>query len=244
MKQIILLNFALLLLVLLSCSEQNEIIPEIDVNELGLNTSQNREAILNAVTDVEKIQKVYDERTQPFRYKLTSETKNGFTAEEAKQLLYEYASCSSCPDANKEFLIPLLTQLIDTPNENIKSVLNDFDEKVLNSDLEISNKSDLLFLSFVFDATAEAALNMNETESGKSGASGCSVGKEVALGIAGGFLTGCAAGGIKGALGGSFWPGIGTFTGAVSGCIIVGFEGAIAGGLFGALVGGLDCLFN
>jgi len=248
-KSTIILTF---LIVVMGCSSDKISEPEIDINNYGLNTRENRLEVISVMKDQARLKKLHVINMTEYTEWKGSQGQLFASAsidiDETKKMLNDYSNCSTCSEPQKDFLIPLLEKMIDSTNEELLGHIDDFVQMISNSIIDNDDKSTLLFLGFVFRATAEEAIIQNGLSESTSGFWDCfggSVGSNAGMGMAGGFLTGCGVGGINGALGGTvLFPGLGTVAGAVGGCIIGGLYGAISGGIFGAAVSAASCLFN
>lgn len=244
--------FLLLLLIsafLNSCSQEE--LDGKDLNELGINTSQNREAVMNFINDKSTLRETYNARySEIFESRNVNRSSSSEAVDVAfkEELIAEYNECSSCYNDHKEQLIPLLEELFEAENNEVLSLIDSFTSEIKQASLDDNTKSDLLFIAFTFKAGAEASLAEINSMSARAGFWDCfrkNSGKNVGEGIGYGFLGGCLLGGVTGALGGTvLLPGVGTFGGAVAGCVIGGAEGAVVGAVFGVVKTGLTCLFS
>jgi hypothetical protein len=240
------------LILFVGCGSDKVPEPDIDINNYGLNTSENRLAVISALKDPNKVKELYGINLIQYGEWKASQHRELEDIEinliETKKMLSEYSTCSTCSESQREFLLPLLNKMITSTNQELLGHIDDFEQLIFNSNVDDGDKSTLLFLGFAFRSTVEEAIiqdNLNESASGFWGCFGGRVGGGAGMGMASGFLTGCAVGGINGAAGGTvLFPGVGTIAGVVGGCVIGGLYGAIGGGLFGAAVSAASCLFS
>lgn len=202
--------------VITSCSSDNELNENINTfntksSETHFNTQENRDAIIAAIPRIE------------FDYDATY----SYEDYDYDELLSDYSECSECPQSIKSFMLPFLSDIIETKDDDVLSVVSRYRAQIDTYDADFNTKQNLEFIFFSIYHSAEYKLNGTITTKTLSE-------NKVALGIAGGFLTGCATGAYVGATVGTVTvPILGTAVGAVGGCIFAGAWGATTGAAMG-----------
>ncbi|WP_445721314.1 hypothetical protein [Flavobacterium sp.] len=233
LKTFILL-FSSSILLLTSCSDNDtEQIQSKDSIE-NLNTVENRNIITN----------LYKEGTEEnlFLKQKISESKNNLNYRtnesdfDIEAEIENYRNCSDCPSEYKSFMIPFIEEMAITHDSELLSLISDYDTRIDNLEADLVIKENLRFILFTFYEAANYNINNSEGNLAQR-----TSGNKVALGIAGGFITGCATGAYIGGTAGTVTvPIIGTVVGAVSGCIAAGAWSAT----MGAAAGGFWTLFD
>ncbi len=231
------------ILCLSSCSEE----VQVDLNEYGINTSANRQAVVNLLNNKSALADLYGESQAQIQEVLrpdassSSADENPITYEE---LMAEYESCSTCSEGHKDLLIPLIAEVSEASDDEVISVVEKYENEIALSEMSNETKSDLYFLTFSFKTTMEAYLQ----EKNNAGFWDCfrkKAGRAIGEGIAVGFLTGCTYGAYVGGTAGTVVvPFFGTVVGGVAGCVLGGTSGAIIGAVGNTILAAGKCLFN
>lgn len=246
------MKMLLMILVLCMTYSCQEVNPEVNIYEHGLNTEANRQLVKGFAkkkSDILEQRAILTSKFLNDRLNKGYSSSDGFIDQDQFQLdlLKEYEKCSNCSLVSKDLMIPFLKKLFKVHNSYLVETIQEFEGEVLISSLDNQAKSNLLFLTYAFNISAEIGINQEQEFDGSSGFWDCfgeKVGSNAGEGMAYGFLGGCLLGGIAGGTGGTvLLPGVGTVTGAVAGCIYGGAGGAVVGGALGVVKTGLQCLF-
>ena len=199
---------------------------QIDLATTNLNTSKNRQLIVDLFTSGTHLNNYLIDLSTTQEFSKTSNLEF-----DVDNLLIEYEECSHCAPEYRAFLIPLFEEIKDLYSINeIISKIEEY-EQMLETDNSDNNVIDnLKFTLFSFKEASKYIIdnddivNTNTFES-----SGC--GRALGQGLVSGFVTGCIKGDIAGAGGGTVaLPVIGTVTGGVAGCVGGGAVGAVVSG--------------
>ena len=197
-KSTIILTF---LIVVMGCGSDKISEPEIDINNYGLNTTENRLEVISVLKDQARLKKLHVINMTEYKEWKGSQGQPFASAsmdiDETRKMLGDYSNCSTCSEPQKEFLIPLLEKMIVSTNEELLGHIDNFEQMISNSNIDVDDKSTLLFLGFVFKSTVKEAIiqsNLSEPVFGFWDCFGSNVGSSAGAGMATGFLGGCAVG--------------------------------------------------
>lgn len=219
-----------------SCSEEDTEpqILETNVTE-NLNTQSNRQLVKDLFTKGTDLNKSLEINISKARKNNISQKSNKETEAEIQAEINNYQNCSDCPSEYKNFMLPLIQDLVTVDDSELIDLINEYESNIEDYDTDELTKENIRFVLFTFKESAIYSLYNSNSMQQKVTES------RVALGIAGGFLAGCATGAYLGATVGTVTvPVIGTVVGAVSGCIAAGAYQATVG----AVVGGFWSLFD
>ncbi len=215
-----------------------------DLEEFGLNTSENREKIqnlLNGSSTVDKYRDDLDDFAE--EYFKDQVDQNALAA----SLLDIYVDCSSCGDEYKEFMTPLLSELLYAKNHEVLNLIDHYRTKVSTLNLNNQVKSDLLFILFSFEVKASYEIQLISENELRPGFWNClrnTIGRGIGEGIVTGFVGGCIQGAwATGAAGTAVFPVVGTVAGGVAGCVAGGAVGSVIGAAGGAAMSAAKCIF-
>lgn len=218
----------------------------------GLNTIENRQQIQDLISNSEELENIYRANYSYTKEVISIDNNRSKSSEgnlvTTEELWSTYENCSTCSKEHKDFLVPLLYDLLKAKDDEIIGIIDSYEASIKSFGYNKEIKGDLYFLTFSIKTSAQASLAKAKNDSNKAGFWGCvgkSIGRNVSEGIVGGFVGGCLRGGYVGAMTGTFTaPGLGTVIGGVSGCVAGGAVGAVAGAITGAAWSGLKCIFN
>lgn len=233
MKNFKKISFLLSLIVLVSCADNID--NEIDLDEYGINNSQNRAALQKIMDSPETAEDLSNQLSE-FVY---SDYRNKYSSSNSEDqiniqdLLSDYESCEGCHSEYQTFLIELFQELITTEDYEVLEIIDHYDSQIINLDITNEGKSNLKFILFSFRIKTENTLSIYEENANNSGFWSCmreNIGRAIGEGLAAGFITGCAYGAYVGATAGTVTvPIIGTVVGAASGCVATGAASAVLG---------------
>lgn len=222
--------------IFVSCSEE-ESEPQVSETAVveNLNTKTNRQLVKDLFTKGTELNKRLEKNISNARKNNISKISNRETEAQIQSEINNYQNCSDCPSEYKNFMIPLIQDLVTVDDSELIDLINEYESNVEDYDTDELTKENLRFVLFTFKESAIYSLNNPNSTQQKL------TENKVALGIAGGFLAGCATGAYLGATVGTVTvPVIGTVVGAVSGCIALGAYQATVG----AALGGFWSLFD
>lgn len=207
--------------------------------ESNLNTEENRQELLYLISTKEILEDGFRNEVAPLIENFEFTNYDDKISLEAN-LINEYESCTSCTLEERNFLLPLLNELILTPDNDVMGLLVSYESKIDELKIDFDRKENLKFLFFGMKAGTQSYLNnslqINITLN-RGGFWDCmrqNVGKSIGRGLAGGMITGCVVGAM------ACSP---TGPGAVACCIKAGAAMAIRGAATGVFWTSMDCLF-
>lgn len=209
-------------------------------NNNHINTTENRSKITTLLENENNYKRVFEDNYKELvdNFEFTNYDEN-LSVE--KNLINEYSNCSNCNDEIKSFLIPMFNELLRTDNQNIKEVLEQYEQEIENLDLSYDKKQNLKFMFFTFNEGVNTHLEKS-TQKDFWDCMAENGGQNIGRGLVGGFLGGCLVGGYIGATAGSVTvPVIGTVIGGTAGCIASGAVSGTIGAAFGAFWTAADC---
>lgn len=235
----------ILALIIVGCSEKELNEPETNDNfyaknvETNLNTEKNRSELLHSISTKEILEDGFRNEVIPlienFRF-----TNYDDKISLELNLIEEYKSCSNCASEEREFLLPLIHELIVADDKDVLGLLDSYENEIDGLRIDADRKENLKYLFFGMKAGSESYLNNAlgiNTTLNRGGFWDCmrqNVGKSIGRGLAGGMITGC----IVGAMACS--P---TGPGAVACCIKAGAAMSIRAAATATFWTAADCLF-
>jgi hypothetical protein len=206
-----------------------------------INTNENRAAIIELLNDENNYKRIFEENYIDLiaNYEFSNYDES-ITMEE--NLINDYKNCSVCNEVEKNFLVPMFYQLLESENDEVEAILTQYEQQIRTLNLDYNQQQNLEFLFFTFKEGTKTYLTQS-SQRGFWDCFGSNAGRNIGRGLVGGFLGGCAVGGYVGATAGTVTvPVIGTVVGGAAGCIAAGAVSGTIGAAFGAFWTAADCI--
>ncbi|PTX60357.1 hypothetical protein C8N46_1061 [Kordia periserrulae] len=228
MKTFKIITILFITCLILSCtSENNELETTTEMETItpkSINTIQNRQLILDFLSDKKEQERVFNE------WGIDPESNNTEIEPFTQKDLDDYMQCAECPSEYKNFFYPMFQEFLTLEDNQVIERIDYYESQVGSYNSDNLTKDNIRFVLFTFKAVAQYKLESKNSEKSISTniAKDDCCGRAIAQGLVSGFIAGCAQGAYVGATAGSVTvPVLGTAVGAVGGCIFSGAVGAV-----------------